>query len=216
MLLCVLFLYIWVYITDCIFVFCIFYLAAFKRHYALRLAIAPEFFYCSYMCLFYVCALGCWNKICMYVCMHMNQTELDCSSRTAGLNTRFQMKVFFHSSPTAVRGVNASSTTVPLNCTRWNSTSVYVVWTRLNASPAPVRCHIDDYIIPFLSCLLCSVAVVEWLERPTAAWEDQGSNLTRRRLCSSRMPMWYAVLGTSCASSLQCLGQLSLTSLQGR
>ena len=24
----------------------------------------------------------------------MNQTELDCSSRTAGLNTRFQMKVF--------------------------------------------------------------------------------------------------------------------------
>ena len=34
-------------------------LAAFKRHYALRLAIAPEFFYCSYMCLFYVCALGC-------------------------------------------------------------------------------------------------------------------------------------------------------------
>jgi len=28
-----------------------FYLAAFKRHYALRLAIAPEFFY--------VCALGC-------------------------------------------------------------------------------------------------------------------------------------------------------------
>jgi len=45
----------------------IFYLAAFKRHYALRLAIAPEFFYCSYMCLFYVCALDCRNKICMYV-----------------------------------------------------------------------------------------------------------------------------------------------------
>ena len=36
-----------------------FYLAAFKRHYALRLAIASEFFYCSYMCLFYVCAPGC-------------------------------------------------------------------------------------------------------------------------------------------------------------
>jgi len=32
-------------------------LAAFKRHYALRLAIAPEFFYCSYMCLMF--ALGC-------------------------------------------------------------------------------------------------------------------------------------------------------------
>ena len=46
------------------------YLAAFKRHYALRLAIAPEFFYGSYMCLFYVCSLGCcrWNKICIYVC----------------------------------------------------------------------------------------------------------------------------------------------------
>ena len=49
----------WVYITDCVFVFCIFYLAAFKRHYALHLAIAPEFFYCSYLCLFYVCSLGC-------------------------------------------------------------------------------------------------------------------------------------------------------------
>jgi len=59
---------IWIYITNCIFVFSIFYLAAFKRHYALRLAIPPEFFYCFYMCLFYVCALGCWNKICMYVC----------------------------------------------------------------------------------------------------------------------------------------------------
>jgi len=59
MLLCVLFLYIWNYITNCIFVFSIFYLAAFKSHYALRLAIAPEFFYYSYMCLFYMCALGC-------------------------------------------------------------------------------------------------------------------------------------------------------------
>ena len=39
--------------------FVFFYLAAFKRHYALRLAIAPEFFYCSYMSLFCVCALGC-------------------------------------------------------------------------------------------------------------------------------------------------------------
>jgi len=45
-------------------IFYFFYLAAFKRHYALRLAIAPEFFYCSYMCLFYVCSLGRWNKIC--------------------------------------------------------------------------------------------------------------------------------------------------------
>jgi len=69
MLLCVLFLYIWMYITNCIFVFSIFYLAAFKRHYAIRLVIAPEFFYCYYMCLFYVCALDCLNKICMYVCM---------------------------------------------------------------------------------------------------------------------------------------------------
>jgi len=53
------FLNIWIYITNCIFVFrwpSIFYLAALKRHYALRLAIAPEFFYCSYMCLFYVCS----------------------------------------------------------------------------------------------------------------------------------------------------------------
>jgi len=66
--LCVLFLSIWIYITNCrIFVFIIFYLAAFKRHYTLRLATAPEFFYCFYMCLFYVCALGCWNEICMYV-----------------------------------------------------------------------------------------------------------------------------------------------------
>jgi len=45
------------------FVFSIFYLVAFKRHYSLRLAIAPEFLCCSYMRLFYVCALGCWNKI---------------------------------------------------------------------------------------------------------------------------------------------------------
>ena len=45
-------------------------MAAFKTHYALRLAIAPEFFYCcSYMCLFYVCALGCWNKVC--ICMYV-------------------------------------------------------------------------------------------------------------------------------------------------
>ena len=36
-----------------------FYLAAFKTHYALRLAIASEFFYCSYVYLFYVCAPGC-------------------------------------------------------------------------------------------------------------------------------------------------------------
>ena len=73
----VLFLYIWVYITDCVFVFFIFYLAAFKRHYALRLAIAPEFFYCSYMCLFYVCSLGCWNKICMYVCIRPVKKQSD-------------------------------------------------------------------------------------------------------------------------------------------
>ena len=45
-----------------------FYMAAFKRHYALRLAIAPEFL-CSYMFLFYVCSLGCWNKIWLCICI---------------------------------------------------------------------------------------------------------------------------------------------------
>ena len=62
MLLCVLFLYIWLYITNCIFVFSNFLPGCVKRHYALRLAIASEFYYCSYMCLsyfVYVCALGC-------------------------------------------------------------------------------------------------------------------------------------------------------------
>jgi len=34
----------------------IFYLAAFKRHHAFRLAIAPEFFCSSYICLFYACS----------------------------------------------------------------------------------------------------------------------------------------------------------------
>jgi len=57
-----LFLYIWIYITNCVFVFSIFYLAAFKRHYALRLAIAPEFFYCSYnvliSCVLWVAGVG--------------------------------------------------------------------------------------------------------------------------------------------------------------
>ena len=57
--------------------FVVFYLAAFKRHYALRLAIAPEFFYCSYMCLFYVCALSCWNKIC--ICMYVVWVALPAS-----------------------------------------------------------------------------------------------------------------------------------------
>ena len=64
--LCVLFLYIYIYIyingftlLTVYLYFVIFYLAAFKRHYALRLAKAPEFFYCFYMCLFYACALGC-------------------------------------------------------------------------------------------------------------------------------------------------------------
>ena len=49
---------------------CIFYLAAFKRHYALHLAIAPEFCYCSYrgpMCLFYVCS-GLLEEN-MYICI---------------------------------------------------------------------------------------------------------------------------------------------------
>jgi len=38
----------------------------------------------------------------------------------------------------------------------------------------------------------------------------------RGRLCLSRVPLWYAVLGTGCAPLLQCLGQLSLASFQGR
>ena len=37
----------------------------------------------------------------------------------------------------------------------------------------------------------------------------------RGRLCSSRMPLRYAVLGTGCAFLLQRLGQLSLASLRG-
>ena len=57
-LMCSVFIYLDLH-YYCICVFCIFYLAAFKRHYALRVAIAPEFLYCSYMCLFYVYALGC-------------------------------------------------------------------------------------------------------------------------------------------------------------
>ena len=50
---------IWVYISDCIFVFCnFFYLAAFKRHYALRLAIVPEFFI-VFICAYFMFALDC-------------------------------------------------------------------------------------------------------------------------------------------------------------
>jgi len=63
MLLCVLFLYIWIYITNYILVFSNFFTRLRLRGtrarptlYALRLAIAPEFFYCCYMCLFYVCS----------------------------------------------------------------------------------------------------------------------------------------------------------------
>jgi len=52
--------------TNCIFVFSIFYLAAFKRHYAL--AIAPELFYCSYMCSF-MCMLWVAEIKYVYVCM---------------------------------------------------------------------------------------------------------------------------------------------------
>jgi len=51
------FVYIWIFITNCIFVFSnFFYLAAFKRHHAFRLGIAPEFFCSSYICLFYACS----------------------------------------------------------------------------------------------------------------------------------------------------------------
>jgi len=59
-----------------------FHLAAFTRHYALRLATAPEFFYCSYMCLFYVCSGLLKKYVCMYVCMHTKWTTL--SKRTNG------------------------------------------------------------------------------------------------------------------------------------
>jgi len=38
----------------------------------------------------------------------------------------------------------------------------------------------------------------------------------RGRLCLSRMPLWYAVLGTGCAPLLQYLDQLSFASLLGR
>ena len=61
-----------------------FYLAAFKRHYTLRFAIAPEFFYCFYMCLFYVCAVGCWNKICL--CMYVGHGHDDTAA--LALNVR--------------------------------------------------------------------------------------------------------------------------------
>ena len=71
MLLCVLFLYIWIHITKCIFVFSIFYLAAYKRHYAFRLTIALEFFYCSYMCLFYVL----WVAEIKYVYMYASKSN---------------------------------------------------------------------------------------------------------------------------------------------
>ena len=46
-------LHYWLYLY-----FAFFTMAAFKRHYALRLAIAPEFFYCSYMCLFLLRPIG--------------------------------------------------------------------------------------------------------------------------------------------------------------
>jgi len=63
--------FIYLYLDYLLYIcICIFYLAAFKRHYALRLAIAPEFFYCSYMSLFYVCSglLKCnmYVGLCMY------------------------------------------------------------------------------------------------------------------------------------------------------
>ena len=48
--------------------FVFFYLAAFKRHYALRLAIAPEFFYCSYIA-YFMCVL--WVAEIKYVCICM-------------------------------------------------------------------------------------------------------------------------------------------------
>jgi len=48
-----------------------FYLAAYKRHYAFRLTIALEFFYCSYMCLFYVL----WVAEIKYVYMYVSKSN---------------------------------------------------------------------------------------------------------------------------------------------
>ena len=40
-----------------VYLYLVFYLAAFKRHYALRLAVAPEFFIVL-ICAYFMCALG--------------------------------------------------------------------------------------------------------------------------------------------------------------
>jgi len=49
-------LYIWIYITNCIFVLSKFFTwVRFKRHYALPLAIAPEFFI-VHICAAFVCS----------------------------------------------------------------------------------------------------------------------------------------------------------------
>jgi len=47
------------------------YLAAFKTHYALRLAIAPEFFIVL-ICAYFMFALDCLSK---YVCMYNNDNN---------------------------------------------------------------------------------------------------------------------------------------------
>ena len=72
-LLCVLLLYIWIYTTNCRLYFS--HLVIFFTWLRLRgtvplsLAIAPEFFYCSYMCLFYVFTGLLKYSMCVYVCM---------------------------------------------------------------------------------------------------------------------------------------------------
>ena len=63
--------FIFLDINYCVFVFSKFNTWLCARGSALRLAIAPEFFYCSYARVFYVFTLVCSNKICMYVCMYV-------------------------------------------------------------------------------------------------------------------------------------------------
>ena len=93
---CSVFVYLGLHCWLCICILCFFYLAAFKRHYALRLAIAPEFFNCSYMCLFYVCSLGCWNEICnTRLFLRTVATLLQRMAATAGHSERMMKHVLW-------------------------------------------------------------------------------------------------------------------------
>jgi len=62
-LLCVLFLYFYIYITNCISVFSKFYTWLRVRGTALRLAKAPEFFLLFYVRVFYMFTLAGRNEI---------------------------------------------------------------------------------------------------------------------------------------------------------